>query len=513
MPGKVLIIDDIATNRIVLKVKLAAACYQVAQASTAREGIHAARALEPDLILCSAQLPDMAPDAFLRALRTHACTASIPIVAITSHRDATRRLALLEGGADDVLVKPWEEHLLLARLRSLLRQNESALEGHLREDVTRALGMAEGRDAFDHPSRIALIAPTKEEALRWKDRLLDHMTGRIMTLSTKAVLSDMAPEAIPDAYVLFGDSAALRRRPETGPDRGPDNALHLLADLRARHETRNSAIIVVLSGENAQDRAADALDRGANDAIGQAVKPREIAVRLRRQIARKRRLDKLRADVASGLKAAVIDPLTGLYNRRYALPRLAAITSGAYSSETSPLPSARFLQNSQQTGKVPRNAPSKNKNRRDYAVMILDIDHFKLINDGFGHAAGDAVLERIGNVLREFAGPDDLAARIGGEEFLLALPDTTPQAARQKARQLCETIRETVFIAPGVKQPLQVTVSIGLALASDPHPRPHMAEPDWRGAQAMLERADQALYSAKSHGRNQVIVCTERSAA
>lgn len=489
MPGKILIIDDIATNRIVLKVKLAAACYQVGQAASAHEGVEAARALRPDLILCSAQLPDMAPDAFLSALRSHEKTASIPIVAITSHRDPSRRLALLQGGADDVLVKPWDENLLLARLRSLLRQNESAHDGRLREGIRCALGMAEGTRGFDHPPRIALIAPTHDEALRWQGRLLEHMSGRIEAHSAKSALTAISEHAIPDAYVLFGGGAVPRRGFEGAPDAGADSALHLLADLRARHDSRDSAVLVVLAGENAQARAADALDRGANDAIGQAATPREIAVRLGRQIARKRRLDKMRADMASGLQAAVIDPLTGLYNRRYALPRLTAIAQAA----------ERATQGHGPAG--------------DFAVMILDIDHFKLINDGFGHTVGDAVLERIGHVLRESLGGDDLVARIGGEEFLVALPDSTPEAARLMARRLCQTVRETVFIAPGLKRPLQVTVSIGVALASDPQPRGRRIDPAWRTAPAVLERADQALYGAKAHGRNQVIVCAERSAA
>ena len=372
-------------------------------------------------------------------------------------------------------------------LRSLLRQAETAVEGRLREGISRALGMAESREDFAYPPRIALVAPAQEEALRWQGRLYDHISGRLEALSAKSALSDTTGRAAPDAYVLFAGS------------HGAEQMLHLLADLRAHTETRDSAVIVVLGGDEAQTRAAEALDRGANDAIGQPATPREIAVRLRRQIARKRRLDKMRADMASGLQAAVIDPLTGLYNRRYALPRLAAMAQDAANSSGGA------------TGPQPPLTPGATPG--DFAAMILDIDHFKLINDRFGHAAGDAVLERVGHVLREAAGPDDLVARIGGEEFLIALPDSTPQLAQLTARRLCKTIRETAFLVPGHGRPLQITVSIGVALASDPQPQGQPADPNWRGANAVLERADQALYGAKAHGRNQVIVCAERSAA
>ena len=137
VPGNVLIIDDIATNRIVMKVRLAAASYRVIQATGGAEGLAAARRHAPDLILCSAQIADLAPAAFARALRSDPATRSIPLVFEALRRDAAAHYALLEAGADDILLKPHDEQLLLARLRSLLRMKETAEELTLREGASR----------------------------------------------------------------------------------------------------------------------------------------------------------------------------------------------------------------------------------------------------------------------------------------------------------------------------------------------------------------------------------------
>jgi len=125
------------------------------------------------------------------------------------------------------------------------------------------------------------------------------------------------------------------------------------------------------------------------------------------------------------------------------------------------------------------------------AAAMIDLDDFKRINDGFGHAVGDAVLVAVAGVLRDNTRAADLAARIGGEEFLLVLPEAT----RERAHEICDRLRQRVAaydwsqVAPG----LAVTLSIGLAGA-----------PPYDAA-ALTARADAALYAAKAAGRNRVV--------
>lgn len=137
---------------------------------------------------------------------------------------------------------------------------------------------------------------------------------------------------------------------------------------------------------------------------------------------------------------------------------------------------------------------AQTKPQRPLAVLMLDIDHFKLINDTFGHAAGDQVLATFSDVVRRTLRAQDLFGRIGGEEFAVILPDTSAEAARQVAERLREAIaQQAIPLHDGT--PLRVTVSIGYV---------HHADREVRMLQHLLAVADSALYAAKTTGRNRV---------
>jgi len=174
------------------------------------------------------------------------------------------------------------------------------------------------------------------------------------------------------------------------------------------------------------------------------------------------------------LKAAVSDPLTGLYNRRYAMPQL-----------------ARVAEHAGATG-------------RSFAVMVADLDHFKRINDVYGHASGDAVLVEAARRLRENLRGVDLLARIGGEEFLIVMPATPFSEARTTASRLCRKIGCEGFKVPGSKDLIDVTVSIGVTMGGIHKSGPAADRISADNPNALLDAADKALYEAKMHGRNQV---------
>ncbi|MCF3593225.1 diguanylate cyclase [Rhodobacteraceae bacterium LMO-12] len=470
MPATILIIDPVATNRIVMKVKLARACYQVAQADSGNEGLETARQLRPDLILCADHLPDMTTETFARTLRTAPSSRSTPLIVEAMSHNSERRLQLLLSGADDILVKPHGERLLLARLRSLLRLRETAAELTLREGASRALGLAEATECYVTPGPTAIVAPRSDTAVKWSRKLSSHIPGKHHSYGYRDAILQMSEGAAPDVVAVI-------LTPECA-----ESGLQLLADLKAKPETRDCGVLVLADGEHAERYAADALDRGANDALTKGATVHEIALRLDRLTARKRTLERLRKDMRDGLRAALTDPLTGLFNRRYAMPNLAAIADAARSGGC--------------TG--------------DYAVMIIDVDHFKLINDRFGHSPGDTVLIRLAEILKQSVTEPNLLARVGGEEFLVVMPQTGRRTARIMAQRLCRQIRDTVFEMPGRLCPLQVTVSIGVAMGSDIGTP---TDPTLSQHEAVLDGADKALYEAKAHGRNQVALSQVRSAA
>ena len=132
------------------------------------------------------------------------------------------------------------------------------------------------------------------------------------------------------------------------------------------------------------------------------------------------------------------------------------------------------------------------------AVMTADLDRFKHVNDQFGHTAGDAVLVGTASRLRAALRPVDLLARIGGEEFLIAMPDVAENTARGFAQRMCDIMRDAPVDVPGLNLGIPVTMSIGVALGGN-----HNLD---RSVDALLRNADRALYAAKSNGRDQVTI-------
>lgn len=175
---------------------------------------------------------------------------------------------------------------------------------------------------------------------------------------------------------------------------------------------------------------------------------------------RGRAIDALAKALKTLKEEAIRDPLTNLYNRRFLQDYL-----------------SRELVRAKREG-------------IRVAVIMIDLDHFKRVNDTAGHSAGDEVLVQIAALLKRHIRGSDIACRFGGEEFTLVLPNATLQSARKRAEAICLAVREESGYLMGV------TASLGVALFPE-----SAAEPE-----ALLRAADQALYQAKGRGRNQVCV-------
>jgi diguanylate cyclase (GGDEF)-like protein len=166
------------------------------------------------------------------------------------------------------------------------------------------------------------------------------------------------------------------------------------------------------------------------------------------------------------LDQSILDPLTGIHNRRYLEPRV-----------------EEMLAHYQRTGE-------------GFALAMLDIDHFKQVNDVFGHLAGDHVLQRFACLLQDQCRGTDIAARYGGEEFVIALVDVSPETASQGLARILELARSLAVSHQG--QTIKVTASAGLVHVTD-LPRKCLS-PD-----ALITEADRRLYRAKGAGRDRLI--------
>ncbi|WP_344842052.1 diguanylate cyclase [Celeribacter arenosi] len=455
MAGSILIADKVPTNRIILKVKLSSAYYSVLQCDTGARTLEIARRERPNLILMDLDLGDMTAFETCRALKDDPQTAHIPVAIITLQGDTEAKIAALKAGADEFLTKPLDELTLTARVRALMRASATSDELRRRQETATALGFAEAPALFEACGKIALVGSTIEEARSWRAGLKGLVGHEIIVQPAQTLLEAISQDQIADLYVISASHNAT------------SDGLRRVADLRSRAGTRHAGIVVVHDA-NERREAHMALDLGANDIITRGSDPEELALRLRTQMRRKQEADRLRDTMEVGLKLAAIDSLTGLYNRRYALPHVEKIAAEATTNNT------------------------------PFALMLIDIDRFKAVNDTYGHATGDAVLVTVAKRLRANLRGMDLIARFGGEEFLVCLPATSLVEARACAERLREAICDEVAAEAPNGDPICVSVSIGMTMGGGVDGAP-VAPLD-----ALIDIADRALYDSKAEGRNLV---------
>ncbi|SDW20770.1 response regulator receiver modulated diguanylate cyclase [Ruegeria halocynthiae] len=455
--GTILVLDGVSTNRIMLKVQLTAAWYHVVQGERVAGLAALLRRVRPDLVLTAQTLPDGTAADVKKVMAAEPALMDVPIVAITPQNDKAARLQALSDGLDDVLGYPFKDTLLLARVRSLLRTTADRQELTLKGE-SQSIGFGEPAQVLFAPPPIAQIAILTQSARTgtlWCKSLVNQ-TRHQLTSHTLPDLKGVLSGTTPDAIVVELGSKVTGR--------------NLLADLRSRGATRNTVLIGVLPDDNPA-RAAEVLDRGADAVCMGGFHSDEIALRLETLIARKTRDDRLRATLRKDLAESLTDPLTGLHNRRYAMRAL---------------------------DRIAHQAPGSG---HGFAVMLADLDHFKAINDRFGHAAGDLVLTDAARRLQAVIGEAGFVARIGGEEFMIGLPNATTEHALQQAERICECICGKPFQLPDHPTLIPVTISVGVKLCAPPEfARQDETDPVDR----MMRSADKALYAAKKAGRNQV---------
>jgi diguanylate cyclase (GGDEF)-like protein len=275
---------------------------------------------------------------------------------------------------------------------------------------------------------------------------LEGAGARVSSAHSLVEVLQLSRSAIPDAVVIdLGQS-------------GPAG-LTVLKRLKEQTGRRHLAVVVVTSGTDPIERVA-ALEAGADDVLAPPVFAAELALRLARSANFRRHVDGLLDEVAELNELSLTDALTGVPNRRSFQDRLKDEFRRAQRYDD-PL-----------------------------ALVLLDLDHFKVINDTFGHPEGDVVLREVAGRLRLCVRETDFIARYGGEEFALLLPKTQLGGALTVA----ERVRSDLA-ALEVPLQRQVTASLGISIF------PNQAI---TSADALVRVADDALYEAKRAGRNKV---------
>ena len=452
MTARILVVDDIPANVKLLEARLIAEYFDVLTASDGYQALAICERNQVDLILLDIMMPGMDGFEVCERLKSNPKTSHIPVVMVTALDQPADRVRGLKAGADDFLTKPVNDLQLIARVKSLLRLKTLSDELRIRAQTAHTMGI--------------------DELLRADQRGEDG--GQIMLVDGRANSQERIIKAlkpIGNVFAISDAQAAVFEASENPFDLVIVNSniddydpLRLCSQLRSLERTRFLPILIITE-QGDDEMVVRALDLGVNDYIVRPVDPNELVARSLTQIRRKNYNDRLRANVQQTIELAVTDPLTGLSNRRYLDNHISTLFNRSMARG------------------------------RPLSVLIADIDRFKQINDTHGHDAGDDILREFANRVRSTVRGADLACRYGGEEFVVVMPDTSPEIAASVAERLRGVIESVPFVVRGTGQELQVTASFGIASRT-----PQVITPGH-----LLKQADVALYEAKNGGRNRVV--------
>lgn len=235
-----------------------------------------------------------------------------------------------------------------------------------------------------------------------------------------------------------------------------------LSMLKSRPELQDVPVLI-LTGMNDRELKIKGLEQGASDYITKPFDPEELVARVKVHLKLKNLQDDLRRSNELLLELSNTDHLTGLFNRRYMMDAL-----------------EKELQRTIRKG-------------GNLSLIMMDIDHFKRVNDTYGHIQGDVVLQKVASQLQKELRSYDCAARYGGEEFISILPESNLKEAVFVADRIRESVEAIKFNGP--ISTLNITASLGIAC----FPIPGVSTVD-----SFIKLADDALYRAKSNGRNRV---------
>jgi len=451
MTARVLVVDDIPANVKLLQVRLEAEYFEVLTASSGQGALDICARERVDVVLLDVMMPGMDGFEVCRHLKSSARTHHVPVIIVTALDQPSDRVQGLEHGADDFLTKPVDDIALVTRVKSLARLKMLNDEMQMRASTSRQMGVSD------------------DEAL---EKAMSSQPGRILVVDDHPRSAGRVLGALSKTHdaLLEGDpQAALIKLAEDNFDLvivstslAQADGLRLCSQVRSLDRTRHLPIIILIEpGDDA--RLLRGLDMGVNDYVMRPVDRPELLARVKTQIKRKRYSDYLRNRLQESVELSITDSLTGLYNRRYMEGHLKTLIAEAV-----------------RTGGA-------------LSVLLADIDYFKRVNDTYGHDGGDLVLKEFSERFRRYTRGIDLACRLGGEEFLIIMPDTDINLACQVGERIRDCVATTPFQI-GPEKAVSVTASVGLATLEGANDT----------SEAIFKRADNALYAAKRRGRNQV---------
>jgi two-component system cell cycle response regulator len=458
---RILLVDDSASARHLLAVRLREQGYEVVDAPDAAQGAEIALANPPHAVVTDLWMPAISGLQLCRLLRAEAATSCVPIVLLTASDDRRSRFWARCAGATAYVTKTE-----IGELKRILE--EVTKDGETYPPPPAVVRSEPGRiqERLSALLDTALFESTvagEVRALAHTDGDLQRLFGELVRLASDVVSYRWlavkgAADGVPVLLLHANASsrAVAEEEAKTALGTAADIGVSPIEDERALNGTPHGPPLVhpVKFG----NLVLGSIALGPNPR-GASSEDRKFVELLAAELGGPLRMAAL---ISEARRLAATDSLTGLMNRRAFMDAMDRERSRAV-RHTLPL-----------------------------SLLMLDVDHFKRVNDTHGHDGGDAVLRGIADVLRKIARNSDFVSRWGGEEFIVALPQTAEVGGRIAAERVRRAIAETPFVLPSGAL-LNATASVGLASAT---------------AQINLDelvaRADRALYSAKARGRNRV---------
>jgi two-component system cell cycle response regulator len=453
MSARVLLIDDSAGSIALLQAQLASEYLDVIVAHDGPEALAMISECHPDLLLIDAMMPGMDGFDVCRRIKADPATTHLPVVMVTSLDGPEDRIAALLAGADDFMTKPIHLPTLMARVRRLAQSKMVIDELRMRERSGRDMGL----ESTDNITLLDVDVTTGQVLLICENRDTVREIRTAMSPTHQVHVDRDAEDALLVVRRAELDLIVIDLTPEgTG-------GLRVCSRLRSMDATRETPILAILDERQIAARVR-ALEIGVDGIVTIPVHPGVLLACVASRLRRKRYFDHLRQNLRRSLERAVKDPLTSMHNRRYLERHLGQLVAT----------------------NVERGRP--------VSLLILDVDHFKVVNDSYGHDVGDEVLREVARRITASLRGIDLSCRFGGEEFVAAFSGVEAARALEIGERLRCKIADEPFPVQTDKGPLYVTISIGAATSHDGDT-----------AESLLKRADQALYRAKKDGRNRVV--------
>jgi two-component system cell cycle response regulator len=474
---RVLLVDDSVSARALLGVRLREEGYDVVEVATAAEAAELAIERAPDAVVTDLWMPGISGLQLCRLLRAEPVTAHVPVVLLTASDDRRTRFWARHAGATLYVTKTEIQRLIdvLGDVTSTPNTRPPpaltppvVTRGNVQERLSQLLDASLFESTIAGEVRaLAQKAEELEQLFEGLAALASDVAGyRWLALATDCT---SPPKSTHRTALLVHTHPELRDVAE----REARDALGVPLPAERRKAAEGDAVIVAdkrcVEAEWSTPPMLLPIRFGAASIGYVAISPgrrgashddRRLIALLSNELGGPLRMASL---VAEARRLASTDTLTGLLNRRAFLEKIDKARAVA--------PASMF----------------------PMSVLLLDVDHFKKVNDTLGHDAGDAVLQGVARVLSGIARRSDFVARWGGEEFVVALAQTAEAGARIAAERVRRAIADAKYLLPSGGEH-RATASVGLASAEGP---------DWQ-IDELLGRADKAMYAAKHRGRNRV---------